>query len=186
MLSQASGFVSGILQAVQGRKNRKFAQDQARVQRNTAYDMAQNALKWTAQDAKAAGINPIYAVGGNAAMPAPVSIRQEGMEAPASGIGVMAGAIKDAIKDVNEVRKTRAETQRVNALTLREMYDLERDQRFGLTKAGGVLKVLLQAGVKSWEDLEKWTGETINSLKQRYKKLGKYLDERMPIKPKRD
>lgn len=106
-LSLAAGAVS-IGAKLWGAKEDRKSQEQT-AQQNIALqrEFAQNGIQWKVEDAKKAGIHPIFAMGANTHSFAPVSIGSN-----------MAGAMSDIGQDISRaVQTTATPTQRADATT---------------------------------------------------------------------
>lgn len=123
LFSAGANIIGGILgkdSADSAREENKYA-----MERNFAAqrEFAQMGLQWKVNDAKAAGIHPIYALGGSGASFSPVSAN---FQADTSLPNAMAAAGQDLGRAIN---KTRTEPQRLDAFT-------QTAQRLSLEKAG--------------------------------------------------
>lgn len=114
LISAGAQLVGGLL----GRKATKEANaENVAMQR----EFAQNSIRWRAEDAKAAGIHPAYALGAPTMSFAPSSVGDTGMAAALSGMGQDIGRAVDVTRTGQERMDAT-----VKALTLKRM-GLEND-----------------------------------------------------------
>lgn len=123
LLSAGASLAGGFLQRENNRDAMNMQKDL--TQQNVALqrEFAQNGIRWKVEDAKAAGIHPIYALGGSGASFSPVSAN---FSADTSLPNALASAGQDLGRAINS---TRTEKERVDAFTLT-------GQKLALEKAG--------------------------------------------------
>lgn len=91
-ISGLSGIAGGMINATQ---SKSIARAQMRLQK----EFAQNGIQWRVQDAKAAGIHPLYALGANTATYTPVSQDSSGLGNAVADAGAYFGKAVDQAID---------------------------------------------------------------------------------------
>lgn len=107
LISAGASLLGGVLgrKDAQKREDRNLARQEA-LQR----EFAQNGIQWRAEDARKAGISPIYAMGAPTTSYSPISV--------GGGDGGLAGSISQAGSDIGRaIDATRSTTERVDAFT---------------------------------------------------------------------
>jgi len=74
LISGASNILGGLFGQSAADKNRQAQVQQAELNRQTQIDFAKKAIQWKVEDAKSAGIHPLYALGASTQSYSPVSI----------------------------------------------------------------------------------------------------------------
>lgn len=123
LISAGTKLLGGFLDRDTAEKNREA--QLAMAERNIAYqrEFAQQGLRWKVEDAKAAGIHPLYALGASGTSFSPVSIGSLPEGNMASTLGGMGQDISRAIN------ATRTGKERADAFTLSaQKLDLEGKQ----------------------------------------------------------
>lgn len=104
-ISGLAGIAGGMINASQ---SKSIARAQMRLQK----EFAQNGIQWRVQDAKAAGIHPLYALGANTATYTPVSQDSSGLGNAVADAGAYLGKAVDGAID----KDTRRELEQENLL----------------------------------------------------------------------
>lgn len=86
LISAGANLIGGLLGQNKADKDREAAAALAARQEAVQYDFAKNSLSWKVQDAKNAGIHPLYALGGSTPTYSPVSVAGGGGSPLAEGI----------------------------------------------------------------------------------------------------
>lgn len=121
-ISAGANLIGGLIGSSNTAKANAAAAQQAALNRQMQEDFAQRGIRWKVQDAKAAGIHPLYALGANTATYSPVSL---GVTADTSLPNAIANMGQDMSRAVNATRtapeRQDAFTQTVQALTVQKM-----------------------------------------------------------------
>lgn len=119
-IGAAGSLLGGLLGQSSASRSRDEANQLAREQMQMQYEFAQNGLRWKVEDAKRAGIHPLYAVGAPATSYAPVSV---GGRADMS----MANAVSDMGQNIGRaVNATKTQDERTAAFVAQQQgYQLE-------------------------------------------------------------
>lgn len=88
------GFLSDKATGSMNRENLALGREQMAMQR----EFAQHGLRWKVEDAKRAGIHPLYAVGAPAQSPSPVSVTQQPKTGVAEGLAAAGQNISRAVQ----------------------------------------------------------------------------------------
>lgn len=123
-ISAGASIVGSSMQAGSAKDAINAARDQAALDYQRQVEFAQNGIQWRVSDAKAAGIHPIFALGGNTATYTPSAISYSGDTSIGSGLAAAGQDIGRAI-DATRSAEDR-QTARLQALTLRRA-ELEND-----------------------------------------------------------
>jgi hypothetical protein len=97
---------SALLGASSERDAQRRAEQQAQLERDTQREFAQNGIRWKVEDAKQAGIHPLYALGANTVAYNPVAIN----DTPSNAMANMGQDLSRAIN------ATRTQSERDNAV----------------------------------------------------------------------
>lgn len=111
LISAGSQLLGGLLGSNSADKANKAAAQQAELNRQMQLDFAQQGIRWKVADAKAAGIHPIYALGGSTHAYTPVS---QNFVADTSLPNALAGAGQDIGRAINS---TRTQSERMGAFS---------------------------------------------------------------------
>lgn len=131
------GFLSGLSTAFQmsgallgqdgqkeaNRQNQAFAQQQWKKNYEAQKEFAQNGLRWKVDDAKAAGIHPLFGLGASGSSFSPVNT-QSYFENEQSGLGNSLSNMGQSIGRSIQAKQTRQERV-VQELREEKMFDLE-------------------------------------------------------------
>lgn len=89
--------------------------EQAELNRQMQYEFAKSGIKWRVDDAKAAGIHPLYALGGSGASYSPVSLSQG--VTPVAADTSMGSAVANMGQDISRaINATRSGSEREDAV----------------------------------------------------------------------
>lgn len=112
MLGSILGAVGGLVGSIFGaNKAEEAAEKQAQLQR----EFAQNGIRWKVEDAKQAGIHPLYALGANTHSYAPISVGSQDFATVGQNLGSAIGAMTTSKEKSDGFAKT------VQGLTLEKM-----------------------------------------------------------------
>lgn len=121
-IAAGANIIGGIMGNSQQRETNRMQQAIAAENRQLQLDFAANAIKWKVNDAKAAGIHPLYALGANTPTYTPVSVPLSSTNHMGAGI---AAAGQDISRAINTTRsageRTDAFSKTVQDLTLQKM-----------------------------------------------------------------
>lgn len=147
LLSAGTKLIGGFMgQQSQDEANRI---NEANAQRNIAMqrEFAQNAIQWKAKDAEAAGIHPIYALGGSTTSFSPVSVGATGSSPLASSISSMGQDVSraaaahlgptargDAVSSVMQGQEVQANKLKIENMSLQN--DILRSKLVSLNQPG--------------------------------------------------
>lgn len=141
LISAGASLLGGML-------NRKSAEEanaanaaQAAANIQLQKDFAQQGIRWKVDDAKAAGIHPLYALGANTTSFAPVSV---GAVADTSMGNALASSGQDISRAINSTRTTPEKVAAINATKL-QMEGLQLDNDIKRTTIASSLQRLAQA-----------------------------------------
>lgn len=120
-------FIGGMMNRESNRQHNEAQNKQAELNRKMQIDFAQHGIKWKVDDARDAGIHPLYALGAQTTSFSPVSVGG----APDTSLGnAMAAAGQDLSRAINTTRtsseRLSAYDKTVQNLTLQKM-GLEND-----------------------------------------------------------
>lgn len=118
LISAGSSLLGGFLNRKSTEENNNRLIQQAELNRQMQYEFAQNGIRWKVDDAKAAGIHPLYALGASTQSYSPVSV---GTAADSSFGSGLASAGQDISRAINA---TRTSSERSEAVT-KTVQDLE-------------------------------------------------------------
>ena len=118
ILSGVGNIASGILGYSGAKEQNRIAQENARQNIELQKDFALNGIKWKVQDAKDAGIHPLYALGASTHSFSPVSVGTTNEMAPLADMSRNLG--QDLSRAVNATRTApeRVEAAKLTALQL--------------------------------------------------------------------
>lgn len=109
-----------VLGALGGRKQRKAAEKESDVDRQMQIAFAKKSIRWRVADAKAAGLHPLFALGGNAATYTPQASQVDfGNEYDQLGQGVVRAAA--AMESRPELELVQAQIENTRARTGTEL-----------------------------------------------------------------
>lgn len=111
LIKAGTSIFGGIMGSNSTASANRWAAHEARLNREMQYEFAQNGIQWRAEDARKAGIHPIYALGSAGASFSPVSTN---FQTDTALPNAMAAAGQDIGRAVNA---TRTQEQRVDAFT---------------------------------------------------------------------
>lgn len=111
MLDAIANIVGGFINKASADSARDMTRDLAMQNMALQREFAQNGIRWKVEDAKAAGIHPIYALGGSGASFSPVSAN---FSADTSLGNAFAAAGQDLSKSID---RTRTQQEKVSAFT---------------------------------------------------------------------
>lgn len=127
IISAGANLVGGFLNRQSADRHNEAQIRQAELNRQMQLDFAQQGIRWKVDDAKAAGIHPLYALGANTVSYSPVSL---GGGSDSSLGNAMAAAGQDLSRAINTTRtsseRSSAFEKTVQNLTLQKM-GLEND-----------------------------------------------------------
>lgn len=127
IISAGANLVGGLMNRESQRQHNAEQARQAELNRKMQLDFAQHGIKWKVDDARDAGIHPLYALGANTVSYSPVSL---GGAADSSLGTAMAAAGQDLSRAMNSTRtqpeRDEAYTKTVQQLSLQKM-GLEND-----------------------------------------------------------
>lgn len=122
LISGAASLIGGALQNKAAKKANQAAEAHALRQEQLQREFAQNGIRWRVEDAKAAGLHPLMAVGAPTANYSPVSvghIAENGMSSALASMGQDIGRAVNATRTGRERDVAFDET--VRGLTLQKM-----------------------------------------------------------------
>lgn len=141
LISGASSLIGGLLGRSGAQRQNEIAQQTA--DRNIALqrEFAQNGIRWKVDDAKAAGIHPLYALGASTSSFAPVSVGSVNENAPLADMSRNLG--QDLSRAVNA---TRTAPERVAAakLTALQLEGAQLDNDLKRTRLASSLQLIKQ------------------------------------------
>ena len=110
LIKAGTSLIGGLLGQSAAKDANTRAEYQADLNRRMQYEFAQNGIRWKVEDAKQAGIHPLYALGANTVSYSPVSVGSGNPDMS------MANAVSAMGQDVSRaVNATRTAPERVDA-----------------------------------------------------------------------
>jgi len=126
-LGAVGNFVGGMMDRSAAKDVNIQNQYQAALNRKDQYEFAQSGIQWKAADAKAAGIHPVFALGGSTSSFSPISVGSTAPSGMASALGDMGQNLGRAVNSTMSAsdRKEVADTLKRKTAQELERGDLE-------------------------------------------------------------
>lgn len=116
-------YISGGVQKYQGIRAQKSAERESRLNRKLQQDALQKGIQWKVADAQMAGIHPVFALGAQTNMPAPVQTDFGGYERIAAATGDRIAQQRAQAQSDALVAAQIQESQSRTALNMQEVSD---------------------------------------------------------------
>lgn len=114
LISSGAGLIGGKMQA-------DSAAEAARINADIQREFAQNGVRWKVEDAKAAGLHPLAALGANTASPSAVAVGDTGMGNAVANMG----------QDISRaIHATRTNNERVDAIAKLQLEGAQLDNDY--------------------------------------------------------